>query len=332
MGKLNMVKAINEALGREMARDPDVVLLGEDVGKDGGVFRVTEGLQERFGPERVMDTPLSELGIVGAGVGMAAYGMKPVVEIQFLGFFYGALEQVFSHAGRMRSRSRGRFTCPMVMRAPYGIGIKAPELHSESSEALFCHMPGVKVVVPSTPYNAAGLLASAIRDPDPVVFLEPARLYRSIKTEVPETEFTLELGRAQVFQEGADLTVVSWGTMLHKAIEASEGSEASEASEAREAFDAEIIDLMTLKPFDEETILNSIKKTGRLVVVHEATKNCALGAEISALAAGEALMHLKAPVIRVGGPEAVVPMAHLEDYYMPSVERIRKAYEFVMEY
>ncbi len=320
MGKLNMVKAINAALGREMARDPDVVVLGEDVGRDGGVFRVTEGLQERFGPERVMDTPLSELGIVGAGVGMAAYGMKPVVEIQFMGFFYGALEQVFSHAARMRSRSRGRFTCPMVIRAPYGIGIKAPELHSESSEALFCHMPGVKVVVASTPYNAAGLLASAIRDPDPVVFLEPARLYRSIKSEVPDTEFTLELGRAQVFQEGADITVVSWGTMLHRAAEASGG------------FDAEIIDLMTLKPFDEETILDSIKKTGRLVVVHEATRNCALGAEIAALAAGEALMYLKAPVIRVAGPEAVVPMARLEDDYMPSVERIRRAYEVVMEY
>ncbi|MBI5238595.1 MAG: alpha-ketoacid dehydrogenase subunit beta [Deltaproteobacteria bacterium] len=320
MARLNMVQAINLALFEEMREDKDVIVLGEDVGKDGGVFRVTEGLLERFGPERVMDTPLSELGIIGAAIGMAAYGLKPVCEIQFMGFIYSAIEQIFSHAGRIRSRSRGRFSCPLVIRTPYGIGIKAPELHSESSEALFCHMPGVKVVVPSTPYSAKGLLTSAIRDPDPVIFLEPSRLYRSIKTDVPEGAFALPLGKAQVLQEGADITVVAWGAMVHRAMEASAG------------FDCEIIDLMTLKPFDEEAILNSIKKTGRIVIVHEAAKYCGLGAEIAALISEEALMRLKAPVLRVAGPEAVVPMARLEDQYMPTIERIKKAYNLVMEY
>jgi len=320
MGKLNIVQAINLALAEEMERDPNVVILGEDVGRDGGVFRVTEGLLERFGPERVLDTPLSELGIVGAAIGMAAYGLKPVVEIQFMGFSYAALEQVFSHAARIRSRSRGRYTCPMVVRTPYGIGIKAPELHSESAEAFFCHMPGVKVVVPSTPYNAKGLLVSAIRDPDPVIFLEPTRLYRAVKSEVPEGEYAVPLGKAEVHQEGGEITVVAWGTMLHRAMEAVEG------------FDCEIIDLQTLKPLDEETIINSVKKTGRLVIVHEATKYCGLGAEIAALVSEEAMVYLKAPVLRVAGPEAVIPMARLEDEYMPSAGRIKKALELVMEY
>ncbi|MEK7679002.1 MAG: alpha-ketoacid dehydrogenase subunit beta [Deltaproteobacteria bacterium] len=320
MARLNMVQAINLALSEEMEQDKDVIVLGEDVGRDGGVFRVTEGLFERFGPERVMDTPLSELGIIGAAIGMAAYGLKPVCEIQFMGFIYSAIEQIFSHAGRIRSRSRGRFSCPLVIRTPYGIGIKAPELHSESSEALFCHMPGVKVVVPSTPYSAKGLLKSAIRDPDPVIFLEPSRLYRSIKTDVPEDNFTLPLGKAQVLQEGRDITVVAWGAMVHRAMEASAG------------FDCEVIDLMTLKPFDEEAILNSIKKTGRLVIGHEAARSCGRGAESAAFVSEEALMRLKAPVVRVAGPEAVVPMARLEDQYMPTIERIKKAYSLVMEY
>jgi len=320
MGKINIVQAINQALSQEMERDKDVVILGEDVGRDGGVFRVTEGLLDKFGPDRVVDTPLAELGIVGAAVGMAAYGLKPVAEIQFMGFIYAALEQVFSHAARIRSRSRGRFSCPLVVRTPYGIGIKAPELHSESSEALFCHMPGVKVVVPSTPYNAKGLLISAIRDPNPVIFLEPSRLYRAVKSEVPDEIYTIPLGKAAVYQEGKDFTVVSWGTMLHRAAEAAEG------------FDAEIIDLMTLKPHDEETILNSVKKTGRLVIVHEATRNMGLGAEVAALAAEEAIGYLKAPVLRVAGPEAVTPMARLEDAFMPHKDRIRKAYETLMKY
>lgn len=320
MGKITIVQAINMALREEMERDSNVVILGEDVATDGGVFRVTEGLLEKFGPGRIVDTPLSELGIIGAAVGMAAYGIKPVAEIQFMGFIYAGVEQIFSHATRIRTRSRGRFSAPLVIRTPYGIGIKPPELHSESAEAIFCHMPGVKVVVPSTPYNAKGLLKSAIRDADPVIFLEPSRLYRSIKAEVPEDDYLIPLGKAEVYQEGADITVVAWGTMLHRAAEAAEG------------FDCDIIDLMTLKPFDEEAVVNSVKKTGRLVIVHEATRNCGLGAEIAALVAEEAIGYLKAPIVRVAGPEAVVPMARLEEHYMPSKDRIRKAYEKVMQY
>ncbi len=321
MGKrITIVQAINQALAEEMARNPEVVILGEDVGADGGVFRVTDGLLEKFGPERIMDTPLAELAIVGTAIGMTVYGLRPVAEIQFMGFTYGAFEQIFSHATRIRSRSRGRFTCPLVIRTPYGIGIKAPELHSESTEALYCHMPGIKVVAPSTPYNAKGLLISAIRDDDPVLFMEPASIYRAIKTPVPEEEYTVPLGKAAVLQEGTDVTVVAWGAMLHKAMAAVDG------------IDAEIIDLMTLKPFDEETILESVRKTGRLVIVHEATKNCGLGAEISALVSEEAIFSLKAPVMRVAGPEAVIPMARLEDDYMPTPERIRSAVEEVLKY
>jgi len=320
MGKLNMVQAINAALSEEMIRDKDVVILGEDVGVDGGVFRVTEGLLDRFGPERVMDTPLAELGIVGAAIGMAAYGLKPVAEIQFMGFIYEAFEQVFSHASRIRSRTRGRFTCPIVIRTPYGIGIKAPELHSESSEAFFCHMPGIKVVVPSSPYNAKGLLKSAIRDPDPVIFLEPSRMYRAIKAEVPDGEYTIPLGQAEVHQEGKDITAIAWGAMVERVAEAAEG------------FDCEIIDLLTLKPYDEDAIMNSVKKTGRLVIVHEATRIGGLGAEIAAFAAEACFGFLSAPIMRVAGPEAVTPMARLEDDYKPSVERIKKAFETVMEF
>jgi len=320
MGKVTIVKAINQALAEEMERDSNVVILGEDVGVDGGVFRVTDGLLEKFGPDRVMDTPLAELAIIGTAIGMATYGLKPIAEIQFMGFSYGGLEQIFSHASRIRSRSRGRFTCPMVIRTPYGIGIKAPELHSESSEALYCHMPGIKVVVPSTPQNAKGLLLSAIRDEDTVLFLEPASIYRAIKAEVPAGDYAIPLGKASIMQEGSDITLVSWGAMLHKAMEASDG------------FDCEIIDLMTLKPFDEEAILRSVRKTGRLVIVHEATRNNGLGAEISALVAEEAIFSLKAPIMRVGGPEAVTPMARLEDEYIPKPERIREALEAVMKY
>ncbi|OGP15732.1 MAG: 2-oxoisovalerate dehydrogenase [Deltaproteobacteria bacterium GWA2_55_10] len=320
MAKLNLVQAINQALSQEMEADRDVIILGEDVAKDGGVFRVTQGLLDKFGPERVIDTPLAELGIIGAAVGLSAYGMKPVAEIQFMGFTYAGLEQLFSHASRIRSRSRGRFSCPMVLRTPYGIGIKPPELHSESSEALFCHMPGLKVVIPSNPYSAKGLLISAIRDPDPVVFLEASRLYRSIKADVPEESYTIPLGKAAIYQEGNDITVVSWGTMLHRAAEASED------------FDCEIIDLQTLRPFDEETVVNSVKKTGRLVIVHEAPRVLGFGAEVAALVAEEAFEYLKAPVVRVTAPDAVIPMARLEDHYMPSQERIKKAYEKVMQY
>ena len=320
MPKLNMVQSINLALREEMERDDRVVILGEDVGKDGGVFRVSEGLFEKFGPERVMDTPLAESSIAGAAIGMAAYGLRPVAEIQFMGFIYPAIDQIFSHAARVRSRSRGRFSCPLVVRTPYGAGIRAPELHSESTEALFCHMPGIKVVLPSTPYTAKGLLISSIRDPDPVVFLESTRLYRLLKEEVPEGDYTVPLGKARIVKEGSDMTVIAWGSMLHRALKAVEG------------FGAEVIDLMTLSPFDEETVLNSVKKTGRVVIVHEAPKTCGFGAELSASIAEEAILFLKAPVLRVTGFDVVIPLARLEEQYMPTVERIRKALTEVMKY
>lgn len=323
MPRLNMVQAINLALlalKEEMQKDKSVVILGEDVGKDGGVFRITEGLIEQFGIERVMDTPLLESGIVGAAIGMAIYGLKPVAEIQFMGFIYSAIDQLFSHAARIRSRSRGRFTCPIVVRTPYGAGIKALEHHSESTEALFCHIPGVKVVVPSSPYNAKGLLISSIRDPDPVVFLESTRLYRLIKEDVPEEEYTLPLGSARIVQEGKDVTLIAWGSMLHR------------VSQSVEGVDAEVIDLMTLSPFDEGTVYKSIKKTGRVVIVHEAPKTCGFGAELSASIAEEAMLYLKAPILRVTGYDVVMPLPKFEDYYMPSVERIRKAIEEVMKY
>lgn len=318
--KINMVQAINLALKEEMQRDNSVVILGEDVGKDGGVFRVTEGLLELFGDERVIDTPLAESVIVGAAIGMAAYGLKPIAEIQFMGFIYPAIDQIFSHASRIRNRTRGRFTCPMVVRTPYGAGIKAPDLHSESTEALFCHMPGVKVVVPSSPYNAKGLLISSIRDPDPVIFLESTRLYRLIKEDVPEGQYTVPLGRARIVQEGKDVTVIAWGSMLHRTLQ------------AVEEFHAEVIDLMTLNPFDEETIFKSVKKTGRVVIVHEAPKTCGFGAELSAAIAEDAMLYLKAPIIRVTGYDVVMPLPKLEDYYMPTVERIKKGIEEVMRY
>ncbi|MFZ5997880.1 MAG: alpha-ketoacid dehydrogenase subunit beta [Nitrospirota bacterium] len=320
MPKLTMVQALNSALKGEMERDKDIVVLGEDVGKDGGVFRVTEGLLERFGSERVVDTPLSESGIVGAAIGMAVSGLRPVAEIQFMGFIYPAFDQIFTHAARIRSRSRGRYTCPLVVRVPYGIGIKSPELHSESSEAFFCHMPGIKVVVPASPYHAKGLLVAAIRDPDPVIFLEPTRLYRLIKEEVPDDMYTIPLGKARIVQEGDEMTVIAWGSMLHKTVQAVEG------------FDAEVIDLMTLNPFDAATVLTSVKKTGRVVIVHEAPKTCGFGAELSATIAEDAMLSLKGPILRVTGPDVVVPLPKLEDYYAPSVERIRKALEEIMKY
>lgn len=320
MPRLNMVQAINLALKEEMERDRNVVVLGEDVGKDGGVFRVTEGLMQQFGPERIIDTPLAESGIVGVSIGMAAFGLKPVAEIQFLGFIYPAFNQITNHAARLRSRSRGKFTCPLVIRAPYGVGIKSPEHHSESCEALFCHMPGVKVVVPSTPYNAKGLLISSIRDPDPVIFLESTRVYRLIKQEVPEGEYPVPLGQARIVQEGKDVTVIAWGSMLHRVLQSIDG------------FDAEVIDLLTLNPFDEESILRSVKKTGRVVIVHEAPKTGGFGAEISATIAEDAMLYLKAPIIRVTSYDAVLPLPKLENYYMPTVERVRKGIEEVLKY
>ncbi|BCG45707.1 Branched-chain alpha-keto acid dehydrogenase, E1 component, beta subunit [Citrifermentans bremense] len=320
MAQLNMVQAINQALADEMARDDRVVLLGEDLGRDGGVFRVTEGLQERFGPERVLDTPLCESAIMGAAVGMAAYGLRPVPEIQFMGFTYSAFEQLFAHAARLRSRSRGRFSCPLVVRTPYGGGIKAPELHEESTEAIFCHIPGLKVVVPSGPYSAKGLLLAALRDPDPVLFLEPTRLYRMIKEEVPEGDYQLELGKARLARKGSAVTVVAWGSMLERVLKSVDG------------YDAEVIDLLTLNPLDLETLLASVQKTGRAVIVHEAIKTCGLGAEIAATLAEEAMLHLRAPILRVTAPDVPVPLAKLIDQYLPGPDRIRAALDEVLKY
>lgn len=320
MAQLTMVQAINQALGQEMARDDRVVLLGEDVGRDGGVFRVTEGLQERFGSERVIDTPLSESAIVGAAIGMAAYGLRPVAEIQFMGFIYAALDQLFSHATRLRNRSRGRFTCPLVVRTPYGGGIKAPEMHEESSEALLCHLPGLKVVVPSGPYSAKGLLLSAIRDADPVVFLEPTRLYRMIREEVPDNDYTIPLGVARVVRSGTDVTVVAWGSMLERVLK-------TETNRS-----VEVVDPQTLTPFDWTTLLISVRKTGRLVIVHEAVKSGGFGAEIAATVAEEAILHLRAPILRVTAPDVVMPLSQLIDHYLPTTDRIRAAIDEVMRY
>jgi len=320
MAQLNMVQAINQALAQEMAADERVVLLGEDIGKDGGVFRVTEGLQERFGPERVIDTPLSESAIVGAAIGMAAYGLRPVAEIQFMGFTYAAIDQLFSHAARLRARSRGRFTCPLVVRTPYGGGIKAPELHEESTEALFCHIPGLTVVVPSGPWSAKGLLTAALHAPDPVLFLEPTRLYRLIREEVPDEQYTLELGRARLARRGSDVTVIAWGSMLERVLKAAEG------------YSADVIDLMTLNPFDAETVLDSVRTTGRALIVHEAARTGGFGAEISATIAEEAILQLRAPILRVTAPDVPVPLAKLMDYYLPTMEQIRAALDEVLSY
>jgi pyruvate dehydrogenase E1 component beta subunit len=320
MAKLNMVQAINLAMKEEMQRDKSIVLLGEDVGRDGGVFRVSEGMLDQFGADRVVDTPLAESSIAGTAIGMAAYGLKPIAEIQFMGFSYLAINQIFAHAARIRSRSRGVYHCPLVVRTPYGAGIHAPELHSESSEALFCHMPGVKVVMPSSPYTAKGLLISAIRDPDPVVFLESARVYRLFREEVPEGEYTVPLGKARIVQEGKKVTLIAWGSMLHRSLKVVKD------------MDVEVIDLMTLTPLDEETIYKSVRKTGRVVIVHEAPKTGGFGAEISASIAEEAILYLKAPIMRVTGYDAIVPLYKLEEQYMPGEDKIRKAVEETLKY
>ncbi|MBM3311128.1 MAG: alpha-ketoacid dehydrogenase subunit beta [Candidatus Aminicenantes bacterium] len=322
---LTMVQALNQALAQEMARDPRLVVLGEDVGRDGGVFRVTDGLQERFGEGRVLDTPLAESGIIGVSVGMAAFGLRPVAEIQFLGFIYPAMNQILSHVARLRNRTRGRFTAPLVIRTPYGAGVRALEHHSESTEALFCHIPGLTVVVPSSPAEAKGLLIAAIRSEDPVIFLEPTRLYRAEKEDVPDGPYEIALRRARVVREGSDVTAVGWGAMIPSIIKASD-----EAAGA--GISVEVIDLRTLSPFDEETVLASVRKTGRAVVVHEAPKNAGLGAEISAVIAENALLSLEAPVLRVTGQDITPPLPKTEDYYYVGPERVLRGLRQVMEF
>ena len=325
MAEVNLVEAVNLALAYEMAHDAGVVLLGEDIGVNGGVFRATVGLQARFGAERVIDTPLAETAIAGAAIGMAAEGLKPVAEIQFTGFIYPTLDQIINHASRLRHRTRGRLTCPMVMRSPYGAGIHAPEHHSESPEALFAHVPGLRMVIPSSPSRAYGLLLAAIRDPDPVIFFEPTRLYRLFKQEVNDNGEALPLDACFVVREGADVSLVSWGAMLRETLGAADVL-------ASEGVTAEVIDVATLKPLDMSTILESVAKTGRCVIVHEAARTGGFGAEIAAGLAEHGLLSLLAPVQRVTGYDVVVPLARLEYQYLPSVERILSAARRTLEF
>ena len=321
---LTLVQGVQDGLASEMQRDDSVLVMGEDVGENGGVFRATQGLYEEFGEDRVIDTPLAESGIVGTAVGMAAYGLRPVAEMQFMGFIYPAYDQIVSHAARLRTRSRGRFTCPLVIRAPYGGGIRAPEHHSESTEAMFAHQPGLKVVMPSTPYDTKGLLASAIRDPDPVLFLEPKLIYRAFREPVPTQEYTVPIGEAAVRREGSDVSVFTWGAMAPRTIEAAENLEGE--------IDVEVVDLRTISPLDEETILESFKKTGRAAVVHEAPKTGGMAGEIAATIQEEALVYQEAPIERITGFDTPFPLYALEDYYLPEAARIedgiREAFEF----
>ncbi len=318
MTEMTLIDSINAALARALADDPNVVVFGEDVGVNGGVFRATAGLQQRFGAERVFDTPLSELLISGLCVGMAAEGLRPVGEIQFMGFLYPCIDQLANHASRLRNRTQGRLSCPMVLRTPHGAGIRAPEHHSEATESMLAHIPGLRVVIPSSPERAYGLLLAAIRDPDPVVFLEPTRIYRAAKGQVEDTGEALPLDVAFVLREGTDLTLISWGAMVREVLAAAEEL-------AADGIEAEVIDLATLKPYDEETILASVGKTGRCVIVHEAARTCGLGAEIAALVAERGLLSLLAPVARVTGYDTIIPLPRLEQHYMPSVARIAAA-------
>ncbi|MBG9793680.1 2-oxoisovalerate dehydrogenase [Paenibacillus dendritiformis] len=315
---LTILQAIHEALDQKLADDRRVMLTGEDIGVNGGVFRATDGLIDKYGKERVVDTPLAEAGIIGSAIGLALNGFIPVVEIQFLAFIYPGFEQIVTHAARMRYRTRGQYSVPLVIRTPYGAGIRGPELHSESVEAFFVHTPGLKVVVPSNPYDAKGLLISAIEAPDPVVFLEPARIYRAFKAEVPEEMYRIPLGKANIVREGEDVTMIAWGAMMRVALEA------ARQLEREKGWSCEVIDLRSLYPLDRDTIAASVKKTGRAVIVHEAHKTAGVGAEIVSLINDEALMYLRAPIQRITGFDVPVPQFSLEDVYVPTVERVRE--------
>ena len=325
MSVLTMAKALNEALDLALEKDPQVMLLGEDIGRTGGVFRITDGLRERHGEERVVDTPVAESGIVGVAFGLAVGGMRPVAELQFMGFSYPAFDQVISHVSRIRNRSRHRFTAPMVIRMPYGGGIGAAEHHSESAEAIYAHTPGLKVVIPSTPYDAKGLLLSAIADPDPVVFCEPIRLYRSVKEEVPDGWYEVPIGEARIEREGTDLTMVSWGAMMR------ETRAAATTLEEEDGISVEVLDLRSLVPFDADAVVNSVDKTGRLVVVHEAPRTAGFGAEVAATVAERCLYSLEAPIQRVTGWDSVFPLKRSESQYLPSPERIVRAARRTLE-
>lgn len=315
MAKVTLLDAVNLAHAWEMAHDDSVIVLGEDVGVNGGVFRATAGLQERFGKDRVQDTPLAEGMIAGMSIGMATHGLKPVAEIQFMGFIYPAMDQIANHMARMRNRTRGRLSCPLVVRMPHGGGIHAPEHHSESLEAMLCHHPGLRVVCPSSPARAYGLLLAAIRDPDPVIFLEPVRLYRLVRQEVADDGQALPLDVCYRLREGNDVTIVTWGAMTFETMRAAEQL-------AKDGIGCEVIDLATLSPIDHESILESVAKTGRLVIVHEAPRNCGVGAEIAAHVAEHALYDLQAPIRRVTGYDTIMPLFKLEYDFIPSVARI----------
>lgn len=326
MAKLNMVQAINLGLDQEMANDDSIVMLGEDIGKDGGVFRVTDGLFEKYGEERVMDSPLAESGIIGAAIGMGLAGLKAVGEMQFSGFSYLMVPQLEGNASRMRSRTMGQRHCPIVIRMPYGGGVRALEHHSESRESFYAHMPGVKVLIPSGPRNARALIVAAIRDPDPVVFMEPKRSYRAFREEVPEDEEVMEIGRAQVVQEGADLTVVSWGAMMRTT------RKAVEALQEKRGTKVELIDLLTIAPMDHETIIESVKKTGRCVVVQEAPRNLGVASEVIAHLNDQALLYLEAPVKRLTGFDVVTPYFGRELNYIPTEGRVVRGMEETLDF
>ena len=315
MTELNVAQALTRALDTALETDERVVLLGEDIGRTGGVFRITDGLREKYGAQRVFDTPVAESGIIGAAFGMAIAGMRPVAELQFMGFSYPAYDQIINHVARIRNRSNHRFTAPLVIRIPFGGGIGAAEHHSESAESIYAHIPGLKVVVASTPHDAKGLLLAAIEDPDPVVFLEPIRMYRSIKEDVPEIYFTTEIGPVRVEREGDDLTLISWGAMMKETRGAADAL-------VEDGVSVEVIEINSLSPLDAEGIANSVEKTGRAVIVHEAPQTGGLGGEIAALIQEECLYSLLAPVRRVTGPDTIFPLKRSESHYLPSIERI----------
>jgi len=325
MADITLIDAVNQALAYEMEHDPDVVLLGEDIGLNGGVFRATVGLQERFGNKRVIDTPLAESMIAGLSIGMSTQGIKPVAEFQFMGFIYPAMNQIISHAARMRNRTRSRLHCPLVFRAPFGGGIHAPEHHSESTEALFAHIPGLRVVIPTSPLRAYGLLLAAIREPDPVIFLEPKRIYRLVKQNVPDDGQALPLDKCFTLRDGEDVTLISWGASIHETLQAADHL-------ANHGISAEVIDVASIKPLDMETMHASVEKTGRCVIVHEAARTCGVGAEIAAEIGEKGLLNLLAPIKRVTGYDTTMPYFGLEKHYMPSKEKIINTVQTLMEF
>ncbi|MHB1946603.1 MAG: alpha-ketoacid dehydrogenase subunit beta [Gammaproteobacteria bacterium] len=325
MAEITLVEAVNLALAHEMQADPSVVVLGEDIGKNGGVFRATVGLLEKFGPDRVRDTPLAESMIAGVAIGMAIAGLKPVAEFQFMGFLYPGLDQIINHAARIRNRTRGRMSCPAVFRTPFGAGIRSPEHHSESTEAMLAHIPGLRVVVPSSPARAYGLMLASIRNPDPVVFLEPSRLYRWAKQAVVDDGKALPLDVCFTLRVGTDVTLVTWGAMVKETLAAAEIL-------SKEGISAEVIDVATIKPLDIDTILASVEKTGRCIIIHEAARTGGVGADISAQISERALMSLKAPIERITGFDTIVPYARLEKYYLPNENQILEAVHNVMEF